>query len=454
MINDHLPGSEFPFGLMKKPILVFLQVVIGVLIALRLFLIIPAFEHPERFNDITDSQGYLDLAQGLLVNGRFHSVMDPTLDILRTPGYPAFLAVIRGIFGDYRWASAVQLLMSIINCYLIFRIGSYIDQKQRVSYAAVILYLLSLNAAFDALMIMTETLTSFMLILALWMLVEYWMTGHLLWLSASGLVLGLGALVRPSVLPVMLVWFVLFACVEIIHSRKGGALMKALTPILVFCISCYLLVFLWQIRNLFVTGSFTFSHVGTSTLKYWVVGQAIAEIEGISRGEAESLINSAPDAAEYILAFIRTNFDRFALIQARGVIRTVIGVEYRYWAEALTGVEVASSGIVSGMSLNPSLVVDQIRSGNFWVLMGLFSMAVNVVLYSLIGLSAVRVYRKRRENLFVFSLFLIAILTVVYSILVPFGHGSARFRVPVEPILALLAGMAFYGTRVPKKHKT
>lgn len=390
----------------------------------------------------------MDLARGLLETGHFHSTMDPTLDILRTPGYPAFLAMIKIIFQDYKWASAIQMVLTLVNCYILFQIGSSIDRSRRVSYAAVILYLISLNAAFDALLIMTETLTSFLLISALWLLVKYWNTRRVAWLAVCGLTLGLGALVRSSVFPLFFLWVVLFAGVEWFGNRERRSIIRFVPSLLVIAASGYLLIFLWQVRNLNAYGSFTFSPVGESTMKYWVFGEAMAEIEGISRQEAENLINTAPNVTSYIIDYIKSNPAPFLKIQLRGILRTSTAVDYRYWAEAISGKKPAGSGIVSGMSLNPSLLADQIESGNYWIFLGIAALFVDVFVFCLAALTCWRLFFNYRKDAILFGLISIALITLAYSVILPLGHGSGRFRVPAEPFLGLLAGMAFYGKKV------
>jgi 4-amino-4-deoxy-L-arabinose transferase-like glycosyltransferase len=411
-------------------------------------LIIPGLNHPERFNNITDSRGYLDLAQGLIDAGQFHSNLDPTLEILRTPGYPIFLAMIKIIFREYKWASIIQLFLTLINCYLLFQIGSKIDHSRRVSYAAVIVYLISLNASFDALLIMTETLTSFLLISALWLLVKYWTTNRVAWLVFCGLTLGMGALVRPSVFPLFFLWLILFAGIEWFIVKEKRSIIRLISSFVVLSASGYLLIFLWQVRNLKVQGSFAFSPVGESTMKYWVFGEAMAEIEGITHQEAEKLINSAPSATTYIIDYIKSHPAPFLKIQIRGILRTLTAVDYRYWAEAISGEKPPGSGIVVGMSLNPALLVDQVKNGNYWIFLGITALVIDVLAYSLAVLTIWRIFGIYRKDTLLLGLVLIALITLIYSVILPLGHGSGRFRVPAEPFLALLAGMAFYGNRI------
>jgi 4-amino-4-deoxy-L-arabinose transferase-like glycosyltransferase len=414
-----------------------------ILVIFRLLLAVPAVYHPERFTGGIDGGQYMDLASALLEKGQFHDAAEPTMDILRTPGYPLFLALVKLIFSKFYWASVLQILLTLVNCIILYKIGMLLDLQGRVGYAAILVYLLSANAAFAAPLIMTETYTSFWLIFALWMMVKFWSTRKYTWLIICGFSLGVGALVRPSVFPLFALWTIAFAGLEFFRLRKE-LFSRMMLSVLVLALSGYSLVFLWQVRNYIAFKSFTLSPVGNSTMKYWVAGTAIAEIKGITREDAKYLINTAPNATIFIVDFIKQNPIPFLKIQARGILNSVIAIDYRYWAESVTGVMPPSSQIISGMSFNPILLINQIKAGNYWILLGLFVLVTDVLLYGSVILAGSRIFLHDRNKL-VFGVVMLALLSIAYMIITPFGHGSARFRVPVEPFLALMAALVFYG---------
>jgi hypothetical protein len=175
----------------------------------------------------------------------------------------------------------------------------------------------------------------------------------------------------------------------------------------------------------------------------------MSEIDGIPREEAERLINTAPNAVIYIVDIIKANPVAFFKIQSRGILRTVTAVEYRTWAEAISGVKLTGSGIVSEMNLNPSRLIDQIRAGNSWILLGIFALLVDALVYCLALLTSWRLFSHYRKDPVLFGIISITLITVIYTIVLPLGHGSARFRIPVEPMIALLGGMAFYHAVAP-----
>jgi hypothetical protein len=92
--------------------------------------------------------------------------------------------------------------------------------------------------------------------------------------------------------------------------------------------------------------------------------------------------------------------------------------------------------------------VDQVKNGNYWIFLGITALVIDVLAYSLAALTIWRIFGIYRKDTLLLGLVLIALITLIYSVILPLGHGSGRFRVPAEPFLALLAGMAFYGNRI------
>jgi hypothetical protein len=72
------------------------------------------------------------------------------------------------------------------------------------------------------------------------------------------------------------------------------------------------------------------------------------------------------------------------------------------------------------------------------------------LLYGLGIYASMRIFTRQRGKP-VFVLTLLMLITLAYMIVTPLAQGSGRFRIPVEPVLALLAGLAFY-IPVPKEY--
>jgi len=172
-------------------------------LGLRLLLVV-------RFPGIVDdSRLYANIAENWLLHGIYgitnSGVITPTLS--RLPGYPAFLAVLFGLFGDenYRAALLVQALIDLVTCFLIA------DMARRLlsSRAAQVAFLLAALCPFlanYAAAALTETLEIFFTALAFDLVFVGLRIGKtdrpsarpiVVWL-ACGLSVGAAILLRPD----------------------------------------------------------------------------------------------------------------------------------------------------------------------------------------------------------------------------------------------------------------
>jgi len=416
-------------------------ILIILLAALHLALVIPAIRHPERFR-VSDSDQYVELATNLLKTGQYSGILYPGDDLSRPPVYPLFLALATVVFLDVRWASLLQILLTFVNCLLLYRIGMDLRSKP-AGAAAVVIYLLGLNMAFESLNIMSETLTSFWLLLAVWTVLRFWLTRKERWLLLSGTALGLGALTRPILYPLFFIWILFLTVAWTWHQRKTVFQKETLRKLVVFAVGGLLITLLWQARNYIVNHDFSISNIGYHTLQDWIVASSIANVNSISRKDAVALIAGAPNPKLFMLEFIKGHPAVFIKDQVRGIIRTIISVNYPTWAYALTGNLPASTGVVVDLSFDIRKLFDQIRSGNAWVLVGMAAVLYDFLLYGLGIFASWRIFtRQHREVVSVLTLLML--ITLAYMIVTPLAQGSGRFRIPVEPCLALMAGLALY----------
>lgn len=430
-----------------------LKVVFALIILLalvHLLMVLPAIDHPERFR-IVDSDQYIDLASNLLKTGHYQGQVFAGIDLVRTPGYPLFLALGMLIFSDLRWVSLLQVLLVLVNCFILLSITLALGYK-KAGYAAVIIYLLSINVAFEALNILTETFTSFWLILSLWMLVRFWSIKKSRWLFLSGLCQGIGALIRPIIFPLFIIWGLILVIFWVWRVNKPALCKQHLRNLTVFLAGGLLLILLWSARNYAVHHEFTLSNVAGITLRNYIVAIPVAEVNQVSLDQAKGLISSSPDRNAYILDFIKAHPVPFIRAQARGILLTLMSVSYPSWAYVLTGIRPASTGIVSSLSFDLTKILDQIRSGNLWIVSGIGAILYDLVLFSLCLIATWRIFAWRQDGVKP-ELGLIVLVTLVYMIITPLAQGSGRFRIPVEPYLALLAAFVFDLPNLKKRIK-
>jgi 4-amino-4-deoxy-L-arabinose transferase-like glycosyltransferase len=413
--------------------------VIVLLALVHLAVVVPAIQHPERFR-VVDSDQYVDLATNLL-HGHYSGSLYPRDDLIRPPVYPLFLALVILIFSDPKWVSLVHVLIVLVNCLILYRIG--LDLKHRnVGLAAIVIYLLSINVLFDSLNVMTETLASLLLMLAIWLLLKFWLTQKSQWLVLSGLCMGAGALNRPIVYPLFIVWGFLLLLIWTWERKKLVFKKQYFLNVLVFLSAGLFIVVGWQVRNFVVYQRFTLSSVGEMTVKDYMIGRSVAYVYQIPLDDARQMIQSAPDQNAFIVRFVLDHPGAFLATQARGILLTSLAISYPTWGNMMTGASVPATGIIADMSFDISRIFDQVKAGNAWILVGVAALIDDLVLFSMIGIGLWRTFAPRRRDLVVLTT-LIVLVTAAYMIIVPFAQGNGRFRTPVEPYLAWMAALAF-----------
>lgn len=427
-----------------------LYIAIGVLATIHLVMVIPALQHPASFQT-RDSYDYLDLARTFLSTGRYEGTDYPGADLIRPPGYPAFLTI--GLLigqGETGIISLMQVWLLFATGWLVFKIFSACGYPN-AGLAAVIILLLNPNAAFWSMMLMTETMAGFFIVLGLLCFVKYWKTSRRRWLFWAGLALSAGALTRPIVFPLAIGMGILFFLVEWRRTRLPGYTLKVTA---LFIIGILTLVIPWQLRNQVTHGQFTLSEVGESTFQNWYVAQTLASAEGYSRDEASAIIANSPNPMRYSLEVIRSYPVIFIKEQARGIMRTLMGAEYGSWARAMADEETTTTGVLSAFldQGSPAGVFEALKTQvtNTWFWAGMYALIYDVVLFIGVIWGTWKVFRDFRPEV-VFNLAALLIVALFYLLIIPGVAGESRFRVPADPLLALAGGMACLPRRQIKR---
>jgi len=417
-------------------------------IALALVLIIPraaliwiAFAQPSRCI-FPDSPGYLDLASSLREEGRFHA--SAYEESLRTPVYPAFLALVELAFGERVGPIALlQILLTLVTAWILFRAGREIA-GERAGLAAAWLYALNPNALFWSCTILTETLFAFWLILALYLLATGLRRRSLPRAATSGLTLGLAVLTRPIGLYLIPLWGAgaLLALWTSSDRRRAIAFTTALLA------SALVSIFAWQARNYVVQGHFRVTASFRTVFIDYTAASTLGDALGIPRDEAATRLRQSPDAFAAAMAVVREYPTSFVRETLRGIARTVLGTEAGTWMGILTGGEYHSSGLLESLlradwggvarALSTRMQQAQDRLGTVLLAWGVLY-AIGLYACAFVGLLRARHLQPPGSRWVVLAV----ALSAMYLIVVPLTIGDARFRLPAEPWLALLGALAF-----------
>ena len=167
------------------------------------------------------------------------------------------------------------------------------------------------------------------------------------------------------------------------------------------------------------------------------------EAEGISRDEATLLVESKTNLFIEALRIFRLYPQEFIREQSAGILRVAFGIESGVWSRILIKEDQRgqSFGILNLMIKTQFReAISRIRSllsdpmSRSLLLLGVWGIGYTVMLYplSIVGVTATK-------SMLV-SLAWVSIITIVYLTVIPGAAGQARFRIPSEPLLALMAG--------------
>jgi len=397
---------------------------------------------------LVDSEQYLKLAENIYENAAYQIPSEPTLDFFRTPGYPGFVAFIYLLpGGSLNDLALIQFSIVILTAIFVYFVGKELGQE-RVGFVAGVLVLLSPNALFWSVTYMTETVfTCGLVFVFLLMIRVIYGKG---WIGWVGILLGFLTLIRPIGLILILLWALWFFVYILKESGKRAAIKSTV----VLSLMSALILLPWFSRNALVHGHFSLSNVSNITFYSYHLAQTLVEGEGISWEAAKAEISQAGGSLSAAPEILLEHPVSFIQVQVRGIVRTLLGTESGTWLWLISedvAVDQGSGFLDSLLSLDLRSIQDAfkrlIRPENlsegillFWGL----GYAIIIFILSLIGMwKSVRNGDRRMRSVLVLGM-----ITIIYLCVSPGAAGEARFRVPIEPILAWMAGMTLW--KIPK----
>ena len=402
-----------------------------------------------------DSDGYDRRALNLLRYGQLASEAAPPLtpDLDRTPLYPLFLAAVFGVGGHSPWlAMLIQLLLGSLTPVVLYLLARELALPPMAGLAAGLIVALDPVSAMNANRMLTETIFTLLLVTGLWLLARYWRTLDWRAVLGSAVVLALAALMRPisQFLPIVLL--PLFAVVW----RKAGW-RSALGGGAVFIALSLALTYSWAYRNYQVAGVFTLSTISDTNLIFYRARAVLADVENISQDEAwarlEQQMNSAVAAQglstaetvalqrEMALGIFRAHPGATLKMLTLGVARILVDPGYTITCTLLDQTSTAFECFPGKSTMNePSMLGKALGRVGQMGPAQLFALAWSATLLCVVYLGAVvggvRLLRERRW----LALALLLVVSGYFIGLAAGAESNSRFRVPVLPGVALLAG--------------
>lgn len=379
--------------------------IFGLALLPRLFYL---FNIPPEITQGDDPWYYLKLASGVLAGEGYH---EANLLAYRPPMYPMFLATVFRLFGHSIFAvQAIQVLLSCVTCLLVWRLGMALG-SQRAGllggvFCAVYPFLIHYSVQ-----LWSEQLFTFFIVAGVYAFVRSEQASSNWWRVGSGVWLGLAALTRESGLLLLLALLVWLWWIY----KKAGVAMAHWLPIAV-CTACTILP--WTIRNYvafdhfvpIATNSGINFYMGnnpqaTGTFN-WVLAPGTEWNQPCEHGDKE--LKAASLGFQYGLTFIREN--PFRSLE-------LVGLRAYYLLRPPT----------AQLNLKESKL--ELASKMVWLAMYVVACFVAFIV------GPFKLRRMGRPLIFLYLC--LASLTLPYLV----SYGATRYRLPMEPFIALAAAL-------------
>jgi hypothetical protein len=408
--------------------------------ALRLFVAGQAIRPPER-HLAPDSLGYLTLAENVGAGRGFSAATEPpwTPNTFRTPGYPAFIAFVAALLP--RWPVDVAVIVAQSALVLVGG-AALLRLASRLGLAARNRLALSGVLAFDpaaiglCAMILSETLFSTLLAIALLLWITALQDRRPLSAFLVGASVGVLALVRP-----VAAYLWVGPLLTLAFARAGRARRWPLVGLAVAGVLCVTAP--WLLRNHGLGAGLSLSSMSGAQMVDWQAAIIESRARGLPRAAvAEEYIQrygSEPSGprvlidvvSRYPVVFVTSSLASFAFFfvdPGHQVLLHPLGV--------------APTGLIAKPPTTAGSALARVRDHPGGTLVALVCVTWSILSLSLAGRGAQRSGSHPEWRRLVLSP---ALFTIAYfaclSVELVLVEGGARLRAPIGPVLALLAAV-------------
>src|SRR5262245_47332837 len=158
------------------------------------------YQRPDWATQWPDQDGYKRLAFVLSTTGKFTRFPDAPVfvpEVIRTPAYPMFVALVYRVFGESQMSVALaQTALFIAICALVFLLGRLVLSDRLALIAGLVTALYAPIPYFGAL-VMTEVWTKGFFTAGMVLAIRAWQRPTAARFAVLGIVLGITALSRP-----------------------------------------------------------------------------------------------------------------------------------------------------------------------------------------------------------------------------------------------------------------
>jgi hypothetical protein len=389
------------------------MVVFAIALALRLMTM--ACVLPTLRSDV-DPDSYRSLARSLAVGKGFVAGAPNGRElpnVARTPVYPLFLAGLICVGGDRLGLFlAVQGVLGALTCVVTFLIAVRWSRPW-LSTLAALLVAVDPNSILRCSDLRTETLFTLLVVCAAWLMV--WRPDKGWGWFASGLLWSLAALTRP-----IAVWIWVVALVMAFAQRVPWR--DRVLHLVVFLVGFTPPIAVWAARNHAVTGRYFVSSISTCSLMYRAAG-IDAELHGRKVEDVEQEFGKQYGDIQFVVS--RERFEESLQTCQRTAGQVFSRSPWIAFKQVILGWGKLLFGPGAHALDNARNQVGPVNHSG--------SLVYVLALITVTTLSVVGVWRLGRE-------IILPMLLTLYLVGLAGGpESNSRFRVPVTPMLAVLA---------------
>ncbi len=374
-----------------------------------------------------DYTAYDQLGWNLAQNGCYCIEGIPTA--YRPPGYPFFLSLIYAIFGHSPWiASGFNILFSLVALYLAYLIAERLFGVKTARWTLILLAFYPGRILYVNLLA-SEVIFTFLFLLAIWVLVREFGKDTKGWISAlvGGIFLGLAALTRPIIIPVLLI-------VPIFWIMRKYQIRAVLILTLILFLGFISTVLPWIIRNHGAKGSYT---ITTSMGINLLAGNSPGAGMGWNPSVVEELPIGDPWQEVYLDSMAQNRAWNYIKDNPAGFVkRGMMKIAYLYAVD------------LEGVDYQLLRAAEEDKIDRYF----LFGIIVQFWHLALIILALGSVFIRGAGKAIISPAGLLTLLLIIYWTMVHFVfYAEGRYHYPIMPFVAMAAALTIISCKNPEE---
>lgn len=278
-----------------------LILIIAISLAIKLALLCYGIANIPSFIFMPDTPTYIEPGVNLVEKGIFAAFNEDgsiEYEIIRTPGYPLFLGFLNKTLNlPFNAIVIIQILLTTFAGYIVYKAAYELDAK--IALLSAFIFLFDLPVAIMSMMLLSESLHAVFMAIFIYFFLKYLRKQKIALLIISALALAAATYIRP-------ITYYLGACIAIgtIFSFFRIAHRKALAHGLIFFLVFYAVTGAWNYRNYIRTGHADFTTIDNIDLQNMGLLNKYSRQSDMARAEIGPLAFYVKDTSKSFVNFL------------------------------------------------------------------------------------------------------------------------------------------------------